>query len=163
MAEQEKPKPEDIRPAGLADRLVPDPTNPDVRRLTGFLLGKSDRDAVWRLYLNRDLTYFLEFAKADTVHAEQVSPSETVIWVRPQTRVQVTRTGSVPVEFLRGDIIRQQMGQFTDASAMRRMMGVAAQASGCGHCTAACSNEATCPQHPGTGPGGNTVAFTCGC
>jgi hypothetical protein len=143
----------------LDGRLVPDPASPDVRRLKGFLLGKSDRPDYWRLYLNADLTYYLEFKKEDTVHAKQFHSNETIVWVKPQTRVQVVRTGSVPVEFLRGDIIRQQLGG-SAVSGFRRAMGVAAaDASGCAHCTP--DQSWNCPEHPGTGGAG--TGFSCGC
>src|SRR5262245_29838516 len=143
----------------LVDRLVPDPANPDVRRLVGFLLGKSHRDEYWRLYLNGDLTQYLEFKKADTIHAKQVTSSQTVVWVKPQTRVQLFQTGSVQVEFLRVVILQDQLGG-SRSTGFRRVMGVAmAEASGCAHC----QNTPSCPCHPGTGVSSDTAGFSCGC
>ncbi len=154
MADEKKPDIDD-----LADRLVPDPTNPDVRRMVGFLLGKSHRDDHWRLYLNGDLTQYLEFRKADTVHAKQISGTQTVVWVKAQTRVQLFQTGSMPVEFLRGVILEDQLSG-ARMSGLRRAMGVAmAEASGCAHC----QNTPSCPCHPGTGVSSDTAGFSCGC
>jgi hypothetical protein len=161
MTEQKKYDPKKTNGADdLADHLVPDPANPDVRRLVGFLLGKSHRDGYWRLYLNSDLTHYIEFSKEDTVHAKQVGPNRTMVWVKPQTRVQVYQTASVPVEFLKGDVLKDAMGGAGQSGFGRTMMAMAG-ASGCAHC----QQTPSCPCHPGTGVSGgaDTAGFSCGC
>lgn len=162
MTDQKDPKkPNEGSVDDLADILVPDPANPDVRRLVGFLLGKSHRDGYFRLYLNADLTQYIEFKKDDTVHAKQLPSNRTMVWVKPQTRIQIFQTDSVPVEFLRGSILQDQLGG-ARFSGFRRALGVAAaDASGCAHCSAGCS--ASCPCHPGTGVSSDTSGFSCGC
>jgi hypothetical protein len=143
----------------LVDRLVPDPANPDVRRLRGFLIGKSNREGYLRLYVNTDLTHYLEFPESDTVHAKQVRGNQTIVWVRPQTRIQIVKTDSISVELLRGNIIRDQLTR-TVGSGFRMMARAAgADGSGCAHagCSAGCT--------PGYGCGGtdDTYGYTCAC
>lgn len=153
MADQKDERPSNSTEASdLADRLVPDPSDPDVRRLTGFLLGKSNRDGYWRLYLTVDLNHYLEFRQEDTLHAEEFRPTRTVVWLRSDARVHETKTRSAPVDFLQGDIRR---GFLRGVSGAPQMLLNAAECpmSGCGHCTASCSHL----------PGGDTIGYTCGC
>src|SRR6266704_2694377 len=89
-----------VTPDEILERIVPDPANPDVKRLTGFLLGRSDRENYWRLYLTVDLNHFVEFRKDDTIHAQQLRPSRTVVWLKPDARVTETKNESGTVDFL---------------------------------------------------------------
>ena len=130
-----------IHPDELAEKLVPDAAHPDVRKLSGFLLGKSQREDCWRLYLNADFNHYVEFRKADTIHAQQLQAGGTVVWVKAKTDVQETRTRSGEVEFLRGELLREHLAQGRNVgsfAALRQMMGVAA--AGCSPST----DERTC-------------------
>jgi hypothetical protein len=157
----------------IVDRIVEDPGNPEVRRLTGFLLGKSDREGYWRLYLTVDLNHYLEFRKEDTLHAQQFRQGRTVVWLKPEARVTEKLTKSTTVEFLRGnmmgDYIRRHGASFVGmvGSGLKMMAGetngscptpaFGCDGSGCAHggCSAGCT--------PGYGCGGDTIGYTCGC
>lgn len=140
----------------IASRVVPDPDNPSVRRLTGFLLGRSNKDGYWRLYMNVDFDHYVEFEKKATLHAEQFREGRTVVWLKPDTKVRETKARSAPIEFLQGDISR---GFARGVSGMVGPVFAAdCPGSGCAHCTAACSSL---PGTPGDNP--NTVGYTCGC
>ena len=100
-----------IQPDDWVGKVVPDPENPDVRRVVGFGLGESDRPAYWRLYLNSDLTEYLEFRKEDCLHAKQLeSGGYTVAWLKPDAKIAHTRTQEAALEFLRGDIRSRFLG-----------------------------------------------------
>ena len=136
----------------LIDRLIPDPANPHVKRLTGFRMGRSQLPDHWRLYLNVNLNHYIDFKKEDTLDAHEFRPARVVVWLKPGARISETKTSSVPVEFLQGEIRR---GFLRGASGMPRVFADMADCpgSGCAHCTAACSSL----------PNGDTVGYTCGC
>ena len=117
-----------------------------------------------RLYLNTDLTHYLEFRKEDTVHAHQISPTRVFVWVRGGAQVQEVRTRSMQVEFLRGELIRDHLNRGTDVSevpGLRRALGVAAAGCSAASCFTTAGPNCPGPEHPGTG--GDTAGFTCGC
>lgn len=151
-----------VTPDEILERIVPDPANPDIKRLTGFLLGKSDRENYWRLYLTVDLNHFIEFRKEDTIHAQQFRPSRTVVWVKPDARITETKNESGTVDFLRGNMLSKflgrRLGGFSSlvGSPMRLME---ADGSGCAHmgCSVGCTPGYGCPG------GGDTTGYTCGC
>jgi hypothetical protein len=136
----------------LIDRLVPDPGNPRVKRLTGFMMGRSQLEDHWRLYLSVNLDHYIDFKKEDTLDAHQFRPARVVVWLKAGARVSETKTSSVPVEFLQGEIRR---GFLRGTSGLPRIFADSAgcPGSGCAHCSVACSNL----------PGGDTVGYTCGC
>ena len=153
-------------PDETVERIIEDPGNPDVRRLTGFLLGKSDRDGYWRLYLTVDLNHYLEFRKEDTLHAQQFRPARTVVWLKPEARVTEKLTKSTKVEFLRGhlmgDYIRRHGRSFVGmvGSGLKMMAGdtngsCPTPGFGCDDSGCGCNGEA--------GGGGDTIGYTCGC
>jgi hypothetical protein len=153
MAEHQPPKDDgDIKEDEIIRRLVPNASSPQVAPIRGFLLGNSDREEYWRLYLNIELTRFIEFRKEDTLHAKQFAPGRTVVWVKQGTKVQESQTRTAPVEFLQGEIRR---GFFRGIPGVGRMLAMDASCnSGCAHCTASCT-------YPG--PGSDTIGYTCGC
>jgi len=150
----ERKENEDIGSDELLDRLVSDPANPDVNRITGFLMGKSNREGYWRLYMSVDLNYYLEFRKEDTLHAQQFRPSRTVVWLKKGAIVHRTNLASAPLEFLQGEIRRGFLrGIGFSGGPHFVMLDDSCPGSGCAHCTVACSNL----------PGNDTVGYTCGC
>jgi hypothetical protein len=130
MAEDHEPH-RRIRPDPLTDRLAPDPNNPNVTRLTGFLLGKSEIEDRWRLYMSADLNHYIEFQKVDLIDAHQFHPSHTVVWLKPDARAYETKTHSAPVEFLQGEIRRGFLRGMMGVPRIFADMAVAAE-TGCG-------------------------------
>jgi len=114
-------------------------------------MGNSSREGHWRLYLDIDLTKYLEFRKEDTLHAEQFRPGRTVVWLKRGTKIHEVQTRTGSIEFLQGEIRR---GFFRGVPGLGTMMAMGACQSGCAHCTASCT-------YPG--PGGDTIGYTCGC
>jgi hypothetical protein len=142
-----------LKPDELIERLIPDPSNPDVKRITGFLMGNSDREGYWRLYLTVNLNHYIEFRKEETLYAHQFRPGRTVIWIKPGSRIHEMKARSAPVEFLQGQVRR---GFLRGVSGITQVMDLEAgcPGSGCAHCSVACS------QLPG---GEDTIGYTCGC
>lgn len=136
------------------EQWVPDLSNPDIKKLSGFVLGRSDREDYYRLYITTNLNHYIEFRKEDTVHAHQLHSDRTLVWVKPGTKIYETVSQSAPVEFLQGQIRR---GFLRGTSGLTNMLLMAADCpgSGCAHCTAACSSL--------PGGGGPDTGFTCGC
>src|SRR6185436_9027257 len=95
---------EPIKPSELIGRLVPDPENPDVQRLRGFRLGESDRAAYWRLYLDTDLSDYLEFKKESVLDGKQLPDGSTMVWLKVDAKITRTRTQRSALQFLTGDI-----------------------------------------------------------
>lgn len=91
--------------------LVPDPSQPpDVMLLSGFS-GRSSRRAHWRLYLNSELTSFVDIPEEDIVHSQPIDDSQnplggTLIWVRRGADLKTTNTATreSQADFLRGTI-----------------------------------------------------------
>jgi hypothetical protein len=152
---------DEIRPDDILDRIIRDPANPNVKRVTGFLMGKSDKDDHWRLYLNTDLNHYIEFRRKDTLHAQQFKPGCTVVWLVTDTKITETMSRSGSIDFLSGNIVSSYLRRHgADFSGLvgSRMRLMAADGSGCAHtgCSAGCT--------PGYGcGGGGTVGFTCAC
>ena len=141
-------------PEKIVEDWIPDPSRPDIKSVTGFMLGRSDDDKKYRLYLNSSLTHYLDFDKLDTIHAQKLDAQRTVVWLKAASRVRQTNTQSIPVEFLQGQIRR---GFLRGASSFANvLMAADCPGSGCAHCTAGCSSL------PGGG-GSDTAGFTCNC
>jgi hypothetical protein len=87
-----------IQPDDLIRRLVPDPANPDVERLVGFRLGESDRSGYWRLYIDMDLSDYLEFRKDDVLDGKELPDGSTVVW---QKAAEQFLSGDISERFLR--------------------------------------------------------------
>jgi hypothetical protein len=94
----------ELKPDDIIERLVPDPANPRVTKLVGLYLGNSSRTEYWRLYLSASLDHYFEFRKDDTLDSTRLSTDEIVVWLKPDAKVEETRTTVVPEAFLRGDI-----------------------------------------------------------
>ncbi len=138
-----------------SEEWSPDPRNPDLKVVTGFTMGRSEDDSLYRLYLTKDFSHYLEFSKKDTAHAQKTSDHKTTVWLQPATQVREIHSKTVPVEFLQGDL---QRGAFRGLSSFNLggvMMMTDCPRSGCGHCTASCSSL------PGGPP--DTAGFTCNC
>ncbi len=107
MADEKKP----LKADKLIQKLVTDPANPpDVTVIKGFL-GESHRPGYWRLYLSPDLKSYVEIAKSDILHSQEVSENQsalggTLLWVKKGASLEHTRTVSkqVQAEFLSGDV-----------------------------------------------------------
>jgi hypothetical protein len=93
-----------IKPGELIGRIVPDPENPDVQRIRGFRLGESDRAGYWRLYLDADLSDYLEFKKESVLDGKEFPDGSTMVWLKPDARITRTRTQKAALQFLAGDI-----------------------------------------------------------
>jgi hypothetical protein len=154
----------EIKPNEILDRIVRDPANPNVKRITGFLMGKSDKEDYWRLYLSVDLNHYLEFKKEDTLHAQQFRTARTVVWLANDAKVIETMTHSGSAEFLTGNLLNNFLRRRgLDVSGLigsGRMRLMEADGSGCAHtgCSAGCT-----PGYGCGGGGGDTVGYTCGC
>ena len=110
-----------LGPDELIGKLVPDSSNPGVCRLVGFGLGESDRSAYWRLYINGDLTEYLEFRKDDCLNGKERRDGYTIVWLKRDARITHIRSEKAALEFVRGPV-RQFL----------RPTGFAAMASGAG-------------------------------
>lgn len=95
----------------IIECLVPDPSQvPDVRLISG-LLGKAAKDGYWRIYLNPNLTSYVEFCEKDVVHTEQFDREKrllggTAVWVKREAnlkRIQET-SREAQADFLQGSI-----------------------------------------------------------
>lgn len=117
-----------LTPDEIVGRIVDDPSNVTARTLYGAFLGNSSREGYWRLYLNSRLDRYLEFRKEDTLDAQRQSTGRITVWVKSGTRVQTTKTTSVPVEMLQGPIQSGFMGRAV-GSALRPTLMLAA--AGC--------------------------------
>jgi hypothetical protein len=100
----------EITQDSLVERLVADPGNPETKLLSGYL-GKSDRDGVWRIYLNLEFNEYLEIAEGDILHVEKLgregeSQAGAWMWVTPGAAVEHVRPERrrAQGEFLAGDI-----------------------------------------------------------
>jgi hypothetical protein len=118
------------------------------------MLGRSDDDRKYRLYLTSALNHYVEFDKSDTIHAQKLSEQRTVVWLKAASRVRETKSKSMPIEFLQGQIRRGFLRGSQNAAGI--VMSADCPSSGCAHCTASCSSL------PGGG-GGDTAGFTCNC
>jgi hypothetical protein len=103
--EQEHP---DLRPDELLEKIAPD-GEPDAIRLVGVRLGTSPRDNHMRLFLNPNLTEYVDFLRDDAVASEKYESEEfpnrqVVIWVRPSARLHFGATSSIEASFLQGEI-----------------------------------------------------------
>lgn len=148
----------------FTDRLIPDPSNPNLKKVKGFALGKSDKEAYWRLYFNANLTHYLEFRKEDTVHAKQESSGNIMVWLKPESEVKEMLLRSGKLDFLKGTIVNEYLrkeGIYPGAFRIGRLQLMAADGSGCAHtgCSAGCTEGYGCA---GDQPN-PSVGFTCGC
>ncbi|MFC5888594.1 hypothetical protein RMN57_00280 [Kitasatospora sp. CM 4170] len=80
----------------IVERLRPDPSNPPeaVLTVTGFL-GDSDRPGYRRLYLTRELDYYIEFLGDDVVYLVDLPPEHGPFPGDAGTRVSLRRTATV--------------------------------------------------------------------
>jgi hypothetical protein len=158
MSQQREENNRDWNPEELVEQWIPEPDNPNVRRLVGFLMGRSHRADYWRLYLNAELNHYLEFRQEDTIHAKQLASGRTVVWVKPDSVVREITNRVAPVEFLEGDISNTQLPRMMDISGLRQALGI--QAAGCGN-----TSQRTCANCTNTrDPFCETsVGYTCPC
>ena len=92
-------------------KLVPNPSQPPDVQLLGGYLGKSSQAGYWRLYLNPELTSYVDIAEKDIVYSQPANNNQnslggTLLWVRRRTEIKTTRTTSRESQaaFLRGAI-----------------------------------------------------------
>lgn len=123
------------------------------KSLRGFTLGKSPQDDLWRLYLNGDLTHYVEFAREDAIHAEEIEPGQTMVWLNRGARVTETTSRSLPVEFLQGQVRTGFLRGLSGLTGVMALDSEGCPCSGCAHCTTSCSSL----------PGGSSVGLSCGC
>jgi hypothetical protein len=121
-----------IKADALIERLVPDPAKPEAKLLSGYL-GRSDRDSVWRLYLNLEFNDYLEFAEADIVHVEKLgrddeSQAGAWVWVKTETIVEHVRPErrAVQADFLGGAISSGLLGGAAGAGINAASVGLVA-------------------------------------
>jgi len=118
--------------ADLPDRL----RAPDVRVVFG-LLGQSEREDCWRLYLSLAFDECLEFAKADVLHSGRLSEREsqvggTVVWLRRNSNPIHIRFTSreAQADFLHGEIARRLLHRLPPPPASPMAPGVGAFVAG---------------------------------
>ncbi|MEU9851750.1 hypothetical protein [Streptomyces sp. NPDC047974] len=140
-------------PREFGERVERAAADADVRTLTGFALGRSTGEGRWRLYLNAELTHFVECDRADVVHAEETRPGHTIVWVRRDARITESTSRTLPVEFLQGEVRTGFLRGLSGLTGVRALAAEGCPCSGCAHCTQSCSSL----------PGGDSVGLSCGC
>jgi hypothetical protein len=128
----------EIKADEIVARLIPDPANPRVTRLTGLYLGNSAREDHWRLYLTNTFNHYFEFRKDDTLDAERPASGGVIVWLKHGAKVEETITKAVPESFLRGEF-QGQLGEKINIDALRPLLRVAA-AQGCGDSPIPCTS-----------------------
>lgn len=103
MSEDDDP----IQPDEFIGKLVPDPANPGAFSVIGFGLGESDRPQYWRLYLDADLTEYLEFRKEDCLNGKERRDGYTMVWLKHDARVTHTRTEKAALRYFGGGPFRR--------------------------------------------------------
>jgi hypothetical protein len=104
-----------MREHRLTETLVPNAGEPpDVRVLVGSL-GRSDRDGYWRLYLNPELTTYVEVAEDDVRHVDEIRDPQTgisadAIWVDRAASTRAVNVGRDMADFLHGEFTLGGMG-----------------------------------------------------
>lgn len=146
------PAGDDFEPSPLTEKVSRAGGAP-VRTLRGFTLGKSPDEGRWRLYLDTDLSHYIEFDKKDAVHAEEVAPGRTLVWLVRNARVTESTSRTLPVEFLQGEIRTGFLRGLSGLTGAMAMNAEGCPCSGCAHCTTSCSSL----------PGGNSIGLSCGC
>jgi hypothetical protein len=126
----------DIKPDDIVARLIPDPANPRVTRLTGLYLGNSAQEEYWRLYLTNAFNHYLEFRKEDTLDAERPPNGGVIVGLKQGAKIEETLTAAVPERFLRGEF-QGRLGEAVNIDALRPMLRLAAQGCGGIACTSA--------------------------
>jgi hypothetical protein len=56
------------------------------------------------LYLNADLTEYLEFKKESVLDGKEFADGSTMVWLKPDAKVTRTRTQKAALQFFAGDI-----------------------------------------------------------
>ena len=107
MAKRKKPA--NLKPDALVEELVPDPSQPQARLVSGYL-GKSARAGQWRVYLSLEFGEYLEIAEQDILQVVKLgregSEAGAWVWVKHGASVEHVRLAPrrVQAEFLQGDI-----------------------------------------------------------
>jgi hypothetical protein len=100
-----------LEPDPIVEALVPDPAQgpPDATVLFGYL-GKSTTDGIWRLYLDRALTRWVEIPDAEILHSEQ-DERGTRVWVPKTLDLRYVRVESSEMQagFLTGSIVERRL------------------------------------------------------
>lgn len=84
-------------------RKAADPISVVGTRREGFFLGNSSEAEKWRLFVTKNLSRYLEFAKSDTLDAKRLSSGRIVVWLRPDATVEEGTAEPMPEKFLRGE------------------------------------------------------------
>jgi hypothetical protein len=98
-----------LKPDDIIGRVVPQGGNPDVKTLTGVFLGESGRAGYWRLYTSINLDRYFEFPKENALGAERFPSHQIVVWLKPETRVDMMTSTSAPVDFLQGKLASRHL------------------------------------------------------
>lgn len=87
---------EETRQDPHVERFRPDPSQPAERPLVlSGLLGRSDRPGYTRLYLTRDLDYYVEFRSEDVIFSEPIPADEAPMRGLDATRLHVRRDTTI--------------------------------------------------------------------
>jgi hypothetical protein len=105
MAEKRQdPTKTDSEATDLLNRLVPDPSNPDVNVLTGVFLGRAEDDRSARLYTTVRLTQYFQLPKDKILGVKRFPTGQLAVWIPGDLRVQVVTSNSFSGDFLKGNI-----------------------------------------------------------
>ena len=104
-----------LREHELTKKLVKDGKPVDYLCIKGYV-GKSDSNDVVRIYLNLNFNEYVEIAKSDILHAEELSTDDlehggTCVWIRKDAEITNVKTESLKqqAQFLEGEIARAQL------------------------------------------------------
>ena len=133
----------ELHQSEYVSRLRPDPSAPVAPTLsfTGFI-GDSDREGHSRLYLTRELDYYVEFGQGDVVSVETVPADAKPFLGQEVSRVRLLRTAQL--EFTRTRTARPLDEYDLDALVRRG----AAPSRFFGR-TVACASDRICPTEAG--------------
>jgi|GEM_PF-3021540 hypothetical protein len=179
-AEQASSAGPQLRQDQLVDRLAPTPGahSPSVT-LAGFV-GEGGQSGFWRLYLNPELSEYVEFAERDVVHTQPIPQEQsplggTQVWLRSDAPLRHIRISSrqVQADFLQGGITTGFLAG--TASSLRNVLPRAATGAACTRnyvcstnphipaCQADSDNCGSALCGPGTGTFCPSQPFVAGC
>lgn len=99
--QQEGNQEPELSPSPIIEALVPDPAQPPAETtvLQG-LLGRSDKEGHWRVYLSSSLTEYAEFRAEDALHIEPIPKEESPlgaegarVWLKQEARMMYRYPG----------------------------------------------------------------------
>jgi hypothetical protein len=127
-----------LRQDALVEQLIPDPADhPNSMLLSGFV-SNSTTQGICRLYVNLELTEYLEFSEEDILHRQSLANEQhpmrgSVVWIRRGSTLRHARTHTahLQADFMRGNITDGLSKMVTGVSseALRLGMGFGGQGS----------------------------------